>query len=322
MLSRIPKIYNEKILATWNGSEDAALWTIDDKRVGILTVDFITPVVDDARIWGQIAAANSLSDVFAMGGLPIVALNVVCFPTKKLELSVLEEVLIGGFEKVNEAGAFLAGGHSVQDDEPKYGLVVYGEVENSKKWLTTGARDGDELIITKPLGTGIITTAIKADMVEDQSSVDEALRWMTTINDIPRHLPPEMSGVIHACTDVTGFGLAGHALDMLSGGELNLDIDLYSLPVITGARELAAGGMMPEGSYRNHIAFDDKIVSSAALDDTALDMLFDAQTSGGLLFAVEPDASDTAVQFCRRLGFECARSIGRFSRGTGNINVK
>ncbi len=193
-------------------------------------MDFITPVSDDPYTWGQIAAANSLSDVFAMGGKPFVALNVVGFPTKALGLDVLKEVLRGGQEKVSEAGAFLLGGHSVDDREPKYGLVVYGEVRRDSIWKVTGARPGDLLILTKPVGTGIVATAVKADMVEDEASRTEAARWMTTLNDLPRRISQEECRMVRACTDVTGFGLAGHATDMLSAGGTDLTLGIRECP--------------------------------------------------------------------------------------------
>ena len=311
-MSGINSTGHKDILAAWHGGEDAALWKIDEKRIGILTVDFITPVVDDARTWGQIAAANSLSDVFAMGGRPMIALNVVCFPVKKLDISVLKNIIDGGSEKINEAGAVLAGGHSVQDDEPKYGLVVYGEVNANEKWLTRGAKEGDSLILTKPLGTGVITTAIKAGMAEEES-INEAVRWMTKLNDLPMRLTPELRASIHACTDVTGFGLAGHSLDMLTDSELDIEIFGDSLPIIAGAQELADSGLIPEGSYHNRAAYQELVTGS-------LDMLFDAQTSGGLLMAAAPEHAERLAELCRANGFERACKIGEFKRKAESVN--
>jgi selenide,water dikinase len=306
-------IENGDIIASWDGGEDAALWKIDEERIGILTVDLITPVADDARTWGQIAAANSISDVYAMGGNPIIALNVVGFPIKKAPLSMLKSILDGGLDKIREAGAILAGGHSVQDDEPKYGLVVYGEVNVNKKWLTRGAREADSLILTKPLGVGIITTAIKADMVEKEESMQEALHWMAKLNDLPRRLSPELWKAIHACTDVTGFGLAGHALDMLTDSDLDIEIFGDNLPTISGAQDLADSGLMPEGAYRNHIAYQELV-------NKPHDMIFDAQTSGGLLIAVAPEHGDSLIELCRSNGFSRTSKIGEFKHKAGNIN--
>jgi selenide,water dikinase len=269
--------------------------------------------VDDARTWGQIAAANSLSDVYAMGGNPIIALNIVGFPLKKAPLSVLKSILDGGLDKIKEAGAILAGGHSVQDDEPKYGLVVYGEVNVNKKWLTRGAREGDSLILTKPLGVGIIATAIKADMIEKEEPMQEALRWMVKLNDLPRILTAELWKTIHACTDVTGFGLAGHALDMLTDSDLDIEIFGDSLPVIDGAQDLADSGLMPEGAYRNHIAYEELVTKP-------LDLIFDAQTSGGLLIAVAPEHESSLIELCRKKGFSRTSKIGEFKHKAGNVN--
>ena len=289
------------------------MWKIDDERIGILTVDFITPVVDDARTWGQIAAANSLSDVFAMGGKPIIALNVVGFPVKNADISVLQHILEGGLDKIMESGAMLAGGHSIQDEEPKYGLVVYGEVNVNKKWLTRGAKEGDSLILTKPLGTGVITTAIKAGMAEKEESISEAVHWMTKLNDLPKRLTPELWQAIHACTDVTGFGLAGHSLDMLTDSDLDIEIYGDSLPIITGAQDLADSGLMPEGAYRNNTAYQELVAGS-------MDMLFDAQTSGGLLIAAVPECTDSLINLSHKNGFERAVKIGEFKHKFENIN--
>jgi len=196
-------------------------------------VDFITPVVDDPFTWGQIAAANSISDIFAMGGRPLVALNVVCFPTKYLELDVLKKILEGGFERVRQSGAFLVGGHSVQDDEPKYGLAVYGEADKDKLWRTSGAKPGDKLILTKPIGTGIAITAIKAGMIEDEATQTEASESMKKLNILD--LSDELHRSVHAATDVTGFGLAGHLADML-GNNVGCSLFLKSIPSIKGVK--------------------------------------------------------------------------------------
>ena len=303
-------------MASWNGNEDAAVFALDSERLGVLTIDFITPVVDDPYTWGQIAAANSLSDVFAMGGRPVVALNVVCFPTKVLSLDVLKQILSGGFERVRTAGAFLAGGHSVQDDEPKYGLVVYGEVIKPDLWRTTGAKAGDNLILTKPVGTGIAITAIKAEMIEDESTRTEATESMKTLNDIA--LPPELHGQVHAATDVTGFGLAGHVCDMLSEN-LDCRIFLWSVPAISGVKALADMGLVPEGTYRNQAAYEGFVDVQGDFARRDIDMLYDAQTSGGLLLAVSPEFSEDVLRHIRHKGFGRAEVIGTFTEGKGRI---
>ncbi len=318
MLSGIPKEYSGRLLASWNSNEDAAVFALDSERLGVLTIDFITPVVDDPYTWGQIAAANSLSDVFAMGGRPIVALNVVCFPTKTLSLDVLKEILSGGFERVRTAGAFLAGGHSVQDDEPKYGLVVYGEVMRSQLWRTTGAKEGDKLILTKPIGTGIAITAIKAEMIEDESTRTEAAESMKALNDIA--LPPELHGNVHAATDVTGFGLAGHILDML-GENLDCNVFLHKVPAISGVKDLADMGLVPEGAYRNQAAYEGRVDVRGEFARSDMDMLYDAQTSGGLLLAVSPNFAEAVVNHVRHKGFGRAEVIGTLINGTGRVLI-
>ena len=323
---------DERILATWDCGEDAALWRIGDGRLGVLTVDFITPVVDDPYVWGQIAAANSISDVFAMGGRPFVALNVVGFPTQTPEpgLDVLKKVLEGGFSKTREAGAFLAGGHSVNDNEPKYGLVVYGEVNEDSVWRTTGACAGDLLILTKPIGTGIAATAVKAGVAENQDTISEAVRWMTMLNDVPSKLPYDLHRAVRAATDVTGFGLAGHILDMLSvGGEsinpqrLSFRLSLRDVPLLTGVLDLADKGFVPGGTYRNREAYDDRVKIGKCYSSIEADVMFDAQTSGGLLLAAPPDRAEKILEACRAAGFVYASVIGEFihARGEGTIEV-
>lgn len=320
-MKNIPLPSDERIFSSWASGEDAALWKIDDKRAGVLTVDFITPVVDDPLVWGRIAAANSLSDVFAMGGFPLVALNIVGFPVKSLDMSVLEAVLAGGFEKVREAGAFLLGGHSVEDKEPKYGLVAYGEVGMDSVWRVTGARPGDVLLLTKPIGTGIVTTALKADMLEDERSLQEAIRWMSTLNDLPKRLDHERLSSVHACTDVTGFGLAGHALDMLSSKEMNLVLGIHDIPLLPGTISLAQSGLIPAGTYNNRIEYEGRVRDPRKHDEVEMDMLFDAQTSGGLLLALPEEKLQDFLNAVQSLGFESAACIGRFTKGNGELEI-
>ena len=321
MLQNLPRPHSNLLLTDWASGEDAAVWTIDSRRAGILTVDFITPIVDDPRNWGAIAAANSLSDVYAMGGRPLVALNVVCFPSKKLDITVLQSILEGGTAKINEAGAFLAGGHSVEDDEPKFGLVVFGEVPIERIWKVTGAQADDALILTKPIGTGVIATAIKADMASAPYSTDEAIRWMTTLNDVPARLASDLMCHIHACTDVTGFGLVGHALDMVSGRGLDAAISVPSLPLLSGVIDLAEMGLLPAGTYGNRITYRDRVREETSCPETHIDMAFDAQTSGGLLLAVGGDNAIVVRDAIRTLGFSQTEIIGRFREGTGSVHL-
>ncbi len=322
-MAEIPHVESDRVLATWSGGEDAALWTIDERRLGVLTVDFITPVADDPYVWGQVAAANSISDVFAMGGRPVVALNIVGFPSKVLGLDVLKKVLEGGFERTRASGAFLVGGHSVQDEEPKYGLVVYGEVERDGIWRTVGGRPGDRLLLTKPVGTGVAITAIKAGMIEDPRTAEEAMRWMTTLNDLPIRLPEALHRSVRAGTDVTGFGLVGHILDMLSEGIVDCELSLGKIPLLSGALELADMGLVPEGAYRNREAYEERVDVSGDFSPSlaSMDMIYDAQTSGGLLLAVVPERAEELLRFCRENGFERSALVGTLTAGTGRIRV-
>jgi selenide,water dikinase len=310
------------MLSSWSHGEDAALWSIDERRIGILTVDFITPIVDDPRKFGEIAAANALSDVFAMGGRPLVALNVVGFPTSREPLETLQEILSGGASKIAEAGAILAGGHSVQDPEPKYGLVVFGEVEKGREWRVDGARDGDALILTKPLGVGIAATAIKAGLLPHEHE-ERAARSMSMLNDWRKcGLGEDLLPAIHACTDVTGFGLAGHALDMLGGG-MSLDVRADRLPILDGVREMAAMGLIPAGLYLNREHSGGRVewaLDAGARDPLINDIIYDPETSGGLLLAVERDAADGTADALGKI-FPGAARIGEFHRGDGGLRV-
>lgn len=319
-MKEFPVPADDRLITTWDKGEDAALWKIDEKRVGILTLDFITPVVDDAGEWGEIAAANAISDVFAMGGKPFLALNIVAFPVNCLPLRSLKDLMAGGYRKVTEAGAFLVGGHSVEDQEPKYGLCVFGETETDSLWKVTGARPGDSLILTKPLGAGIVATAIKADMAEDPRWASQAIGWMRTLNDLPVKMSPEERRKIHGCTDVTGFGLAGHILDMLSEKKLDLNLKIDNLPVMEGALELAALGLIPAGAYANQNLYKKRIFNPDMAGDR-LDLLFDPQTSGGLLMAVPKDFCGEMIETAKNHGFTMAAEIGTFTEGCGKILI-
>lgn len=316
----LPVAHSEKLLASWNHGEDAALWEISDERVGILTVDFITPVVDSPRRFGEIAAANSLSDVYAMGGEPLIALNVVCFPTSCEPLSVLREILEGGAEKVIEAKAMLAGGHSVQDEEPKYGLVVFGEVLKSAMWTVGSAKEGDHLILTKPIGTGIAVTAIKAGLLaeDDMRRAEES---MAALNAVPPLLPPALRESVSACTDVTGFGLAAHALDLASQ-DISIEIDCSAIPLLSGIADMADMGLIPAGAYENKKYIGDRVVNDSRLGRFAEDIAFDPQTSGGLLIAAPPRQADEIVAILRKERFRDSAVIGRFVKGGNRLFLK
>ncbi len=256
-----------------------------------------------------------------MGGRPIVALNIVGFPVKKLDIEILREVLEGGYAKVREAGAFLVGGHSVEDDEPKYGLAVYGEVARSNPWQVVGAKPGDALLLTKPIGSGVIATGIKADMIVDPKGPEEAMRWMSTLNNIPLVIPQELLDHVHACTDVTGFGLIGHTLDMLSAKTLNVTLGLHDVPLLPGVIELAESGLIPAGTYNNRIQYEDHVTEKEEFPAERVDMMYDAQTSGGLLLALNQEHAPAMLNALKEAGFERSTCIGYFSEVQGKIEI-
>lgn len=269
----------------------------------IQTVDFFTPVVDDPYTFGQIAAANSLSDVYAMGGEPKIALNIVGFPNC-LDPSILADILRGGADKVKEAGAVLVGGHSVQDNEPKYGLCVSGFVHPEKIFKNYGCRPGDVLILTKPIGSGVVNTAVKAEMASE-SSMQEAIRVMSSLNKKAKQVIEKYP--ISACTDVTGFGLLGHCAEMASASKVSFDIQVDDVAYIDGAVELAQMGLVPAGSYKNR-EYSGHMVEVGNANETDIDLLYDPQTSGGLLISVAPEYADEIMKEFEIQGLETRAS--------------
>lgn len=275
----------------------------------IQTVDFFTPIVDDPYTFGQIAAANALSDVYAMGGKPLTAMNIICFPIKNLDISVLQETLKGGLDKIKEAGALLVGGHSVEDDEFKYGLSVLGTVHPDRILANRGARPGDYLVLTKPIGTGIINTAIKGNLA-DKGLIDEVTRIMAALNRAAADA--FLSFDISACTDVTGFGLLGHACEMINDQVVGLVIDPEEIPLIRETLSFARMGIVPAGARRNLDFRGNLIVGFEKLEPAMRDILFDPQTSGGLLAAVRPEQAETLVETLKKAGLQEACIIGEF----------
>ena len=281
VLGNLPKFHDENLLVGVETSDDAAIYKVNDELALIQTLDFFTPVVDDPYLFGQIAAANSLSDVYAMGGEPRTALNIVGFPSC-LDPKILGRILEGGASKVLEAGAILAGGHSIQDDEPKYGLSVTGFVNPNKIFKNYGSQPGDVIIITKQVGSGLINTAIKAEMAE-KSQIDEVVAVMTSLNKKAKEVIENYP--ISACTDITGFGLAGHAMEMAASSKVTFEIDVNKVPYIDGALEMAKMGLVPAGTYNNkdYISGD---VEDCNIEECYLDLMYDPQTSGGLLITL------------------------------------
>lgn len=290
-MSKLPKFKNDKLIVGLETSDDACVYKINDELAMIQTVDFFTPVVDDPYTFGQIAAANSLSDIYAMGGEPVLALNIIAFPNC-LSPDVMAEILKGGASKVMEAGATIAGGHSVEDDEPKYGMCVTGFIKPDKVLKNYGAKPGDVLILTKPVGTGIINTAYKAELCSNETE-NKAIHVMASLNKnakrVIEHYP------VNCCTDITGFGLAGHSAEMAEASDVTFIIDIKRVPVIGDVFEYAEMGLVPAGAYRNRKYFNDRVCTDG-VEEKYLDLAFDPQTSGGLLFSVNEKYTEEILE--------------------------
>jgi selenium donor protein len=299
-------------------SDDAAVYRLSDDSALVATLDFITPVVDDPEAFGAVAATNAISDVYAMGGRPIFALNVVNFPRGGLPLHYLEAILRGGAAKATEAGIPILGGHSVDDPELKYGMVVLGMIHPDRIVRNSGARVGDRLVLTKPLGIGIITTAIKAQ-VADEAIVARALRVMTTLN---RAASEAMLAVeAHGATDVTGFGLLGHLAEIVRGSGVGARVWSRRVPLIEGTRDLAERGLIPGGSRRNLDSVSQNLRWASTLSEVDQLILADAQTSGGLLIAVDQERTDELVTRLEDGGALAAAVVGEVTGETGTIEI-
>jgi len=299
--------------------DDAGVFRISEDIALIQTVDFFTPVVDDPYTFGQIAATNSLSDVYAMGGKPLTVLNIAGFPACSMDIAILGDILAGGADKIKEAGAVLVGGHTVDDKEPKYGLSVTGIVHPDKVVTNHGARPGDLLIMTKPLGLGVITTGIKGGVVNKEVA-DGAIIQMTTLNS--KAAGAMVSIGVNACTDITGFGFLGHAFEMCTGSKVGMEIELPMIPVLPGARDLAEMGIIPAGAYANRDYLRQWVEFSGRVAEADQDLLFDPQTSGGLLIAVEQKKSEQLMAQLEAEGVPAAL-IGKVTESTpGKIIVK
>lgn len=279
------------LLVGFDRSDDASVYRISEDLALVQTVDFFPPIADDPYLFGQIAAANALSDVYAMGGEPRLCLNIMAVP-KDMPPEAVHDLLRGGYDKVYEAGALITGGHSILDDEPKYGLAVTGFVHPERMLTNSGARPGDALLFTKPLGLGVLTTAAKADLAP-AGAMERAYGLMTALNKAARDTMVQYR--VHACTDVTGFGLLGHGLEMAQGSGVELEIDTEAVDFIPEAAELAKMGILPEGMYRNR-AFAEGSVDPGGVELWRQDLLYDPQTSGGLLMAVDPEDAEALYQ--------------------------
>lgn len=293
VLCGLPRVDSEDLIVGIESADDAGVVRLTDDLALIHTTDFFPPMVDDPYTFGRIAATNALSDVWAMGGVPLAAMNLVSYPLKQLGKDTLKEVLRGGLETMAEAGAVLAGGHTVEGAELLYGLAVTGTVHPDKVWRNGGALPGDVLVLTKPLGTGLVTTAAKGGMAKPDD-VATAMRWMTTLNRDAAEALHDADP--HAVTDITGFGLAGHAAEMAQGSGCAIELDLGSLPAMPGALDAAATGLVPVGTGKNRTSIAAVLDIADGADELRVDLALDPQTSGGLLAAVTPDAAERLLR--------------------------
>lgn len=298
---------DSNVLVGLSRADDAGVYKISEDLALIQTVDFFTPVVDDPYWFGQIAATNALSDVYAMGGEPKTAMNLVGFPLKTMDLSVLRQVIQGGIDKVREAGVVLLGGHSVEDDELKYGLSITGFIHPQKILTKQGLNVGDSLVLTKPLGTGIVNTAIKGNLAsaEITQAVTQLMAMLNrTAATVMRQYP------VHGCTDITGFGLIGHLAEMMQGTGLGVKLYTRQMPVIEAALDFAAMGFVPGGAHKNRSFRESLVDMDSAVDPAMQDILYDPQTSGGLCIAVDPASTDALVKHLQEEGVAAAAVIG------------
>ncbi len=301
MLSCLPKVVDPRVLVGPETSDDAGVILIDSERALVQTVDFFSPIVDDCYLFGQIAAANSLSDIYAMGAEPFTALNIACFPTC-LTPAEMGEIIRGGADKLLEAGAILLGGHTVENPEPKFGMAVTGIIHPSGLWTNTGAQAGDVLLLTKPLGTGILATALKAGMLDPEQEA-AAVHAMCTLNKAAAQVLRQHA-TVHACTDVTGFGFLGHLAEMIQADPISVTIRARALPLLPGTLAAAEMGLVPAGAYRNREFFQEHIQFAEGVPLAYQDIAFDPQTSGGLLVAIPAAQAAQVLEALQAAGVE------------------
>lgn len=308
LLDELRQERNPNLLVGFEWSDDAAIYKLTDNLALVQTIDFFPPVVDDPYIFGQIAAANALSDVYAMGGKPLTAMNVVAFPVHNMDIGVLKEILKGGVQKLNEAGVSLVGGHSIEDKEIKYGLSVTGIINPGKIITNQGLKPGDNLVLTKPLGTGIINTAVKNGRV-DARIVRLAQKSMCVLNRAASEIMLEVG--VNACTDVTGFGLLVHLCKMTASSQSGAVINVSDVPIFDGAAGFAQKGLIPGGTLRNRQFCENRIIQNREIPGYLMDILFDPQTSGGLLISVPKQKTGELLRRLKAGNIRAARVIGR-----------
>lgn len=317
VLKSLPVSQDPRLLVSGATFDDAGVYKLREDLALVQTVDFFTPIVDDPYTFGEIAAANALSDIYAMGAVPLTALNITCFPVQGMDLDILGQILAGGAAKVKEAGALLVGGHTVEDPEPKYGLAVTGVVHPARILTNAGAHPGDLLVLTKPLGTGVIATAVKAELAGPEVEA-AAIAAMRTLNREASQVA--VAAGVHAVTDITGFGFLGHAAEMAEASQVSLEVEAGRFPFLPGAEELANMGLVPAGAYRNREYLGDKISFDSEVADAHRDLLFDPQTSGGLLIAVAREKVEELETGLKAKG-TAAAVVGRVEAGAPRITV-
>jgi len=307
ILKELPIPKDPKVLVGLDTSDDAGVYQLNEEIALVQTVDFFTPIVDDPFTFGQIAVANALSDVYAMGGTPLTGMNLVAFPIKTLSPSILKEILLGGLSKMKEAGVALVGGHSIEDPEIKYGLAVTGVIHPKKILTNAKAKIGDRLVLTKPLGTGIIATALKGGMASEEA-VRKIVESMVTLNRTASEWMKKFGA--HACTDITGFGFIGHALEMATASQVGMVIQLKAVPIFPEAMDYAKLGLVPGGAYSNRQFFSCRVEVHSDVSDLLVDILYDPQTSGGLLISLPPSEADRLVEILKKEGDTSSSIVG------------
>lgn len=315
LLEDIRVHHDPDLLVGFDKSDDASVYKISEDLALVQTVDFFPPIADDPYVFGQIAATNALSDVYAMGGEPKLCLNIMAVP-RDMPKEAVHQLLKGGYDKVYEAGALITGGHSILDDEPKYGLAVTGFVHPEKMLTNSGAKPGDVLFFTKPLGTGVVTSAAKADLVS-RETMDLVLKMMTTLNKSARDVMVKYR--VHACTDATGFGMLGHLYEVAQGSDVQITLDVDAVDFLPEALELARMGILPEGMYRNR-SFAQDAVEEGDTELAKQDLLFDPQTAGGLVMSCHPDDADALFEELKK-AVPSAQKIGTVAAYEGGKRI-
>ncbi len=308
-MSSLPLIGDASLLVGPRTNDDAGIYQLNDELALVQTLDFFTPITDDPREFGRIAAVNSLSDVYAMGGKPVTAMNIVCYPATNGEHEPLREILMGALEACNEADCVVAGGHTVDDEIVKFGLSVTGLVHPKKYWANSGAKPGDALVLTKPLGTGIVVTALLAELDEEDHAL-QTFESMKTLNRSAAESASDGDFTINGATDITGFGLVGHCVEMALASRTVIRLKASSVPKLPGVFEYASMGLVPAGAYRNRQAYESNCLIDDGLAKETLDLLHDPQTSGGLLFSLPAQQADELVESLQIKGVSWASRVG------------